>query len=87
MNLKQEKINIPICQTYSWNEGGLKLFRFREYRPLISFSSKINASNFRRFIFPVVETIFTEIARGHPWSSHSLYNVHAVNKQTNMSSF
>ena len=22
-----------MCQTYSWNKGGLKLFRFQEYGP------------------------------------------------------
>ena len=35
MNQKQEeKINNLVCETYSWNKGGLKLFRFREYGPL-----------------------------------------------------
>ena len=40
-----KKIKSPICQTYSWNEGGLiKLFCFQEYRP---FSLKRCMSDFR----------------------------------------
>ena len=31
MNDKQEKTKNPIRQTYSWNKGGLQLFRLREY--------------------------------------------------------
>ena len=30
---KNEKKNF-LCQTHSWNKGGLKSFRFREYGPM-----------------------------------------------------
>ena len=32
-NNKEKKTLFSICQTYSWNEDGLKLFHIREYRP------------------------------------------------------
>ena len=42
MNFKKnQKINNLLCQTYSWNKGGLKLFRFWEYGPMRTFSYMI----------------------------------------------
>ena len=41
---KNKTINNLLCQTYSWNKGGLKLFRFREYWPLFLIHGSISVS-------------------------------------------
>ena len=33
-----------MCQTYSWNKGGLKLFCFREYGPMFASNLLLSAA-------------------------------------------
>ena len=45
MNQTHKEKENDRCQTYSWNKGGLKLFRFREYRLSISGSVFVRTLN------------------------------------------